>query len=369
MFSFGKNKIRNIAVVDLGSTSVGAAYATYSGVASPTTVFSVRLPVEAYGTGTTGALRTLDAVAKEMTAKGATRLHEATGSGAIEEVVVLIESPWQTSKLSVSTITKEKPFLFTKNLLSEAMPEKGRATVVATVLNGYETLEPVGKQASRAEIAVLSSHIDPEVERLTKRAVRSFTGAAPLRYVAFADAVPQVLKDFFPHEREFLALSIGETTTDVAFIKQGHLAGFETAPAGSAGFYASAKSAGVSARGVVDGIIDTEKNSMLQKRVEEATALWVQTMRDTLLTVAAEGALPRTLFVFCDERTLPLFKRLLDASELHTLWLSDEPLSIIPMNKASLAASVQKLDERVENDPILDLLCLLSRVDTRKMVY
>jgi len=361
MFSFlGKNHVKNIAVVDFSSTSVGAAYATVSGVAPPEVVFSVRIPSGEYGAGNAGALRALDMVAKDMMNKGAPLLRKVTGSGSVEATFVLIGSPWQKDILSTKTIEKDKPFIFTKTLLEEGTPKEGRVAIVGTVLNGYETTEPIGKKVKRAEIAMLSASLDPEIERLSKRAIRSFVGAAPLSFVSFAEAAPHVLKKYFPHERDFLAIRVLDATTDIAFIKQAHLAGVETALQGTGAFHAAAKTKGFSKGAAVDGIIDKEKSGALSKRMEEASSAWIAAMREAFLKVAAEGALPRTLFLFADEGALPLFKNLLDAPELHTLWLSDEPLSVIPMNKGSLGASMRRLDARTESDAVLDLLCHLA---------
>jgi hypothetical protein len=365
MFSlFGKRSVRNIAVVDVNSTTVGAAYATYSGVAAPRIVYAQIIPVEPYGKDAPGMLRALDALAKDMTHNGAPLLRKTTGTGEVERAVLLIGSPWQTSSLSVKVIEDEKPFLFTKAMLAEASPAL-RARVMGTLLNGYEAKDPVGKRAKRAEISVLASTIDPEVERLARRAVRGIAGAAPISLVSFAETAPEVLKDYFPHERDFLALRIGLETTEIAFVKQEHLAGLVCASAGSAAFYQAAEDSGLSAGGVVEGIIDRPKSERLQKRFEDAERAWVMTMREAFLKVASEGALPRTLFLFGDERMLPLWKRLLDAPELHALWLSDEPLSVIPLGRGSLAASLQRLDERLPSDAMLDLLCLFSRGSLR----
>jgi hypothetical protein len=361
MFSFlGKQRARNIAVVDLSSTSAAAAYATYSGIAPPQIIFSAREPAEAYGSGAAGSLRALDAVAREMTSKGAPLLRKVTGTGSVEEVILLLGDPWQKTSLSIKIVEKDKPFIFTKSLLTEAVPSGSRATIVSTVLNGYDSPEPVGKKVKRAEIAVLSSTTDGEVERLAKRAIRTFTGAAPLSLLSFPEAATAVLKGFFPHERDFLALRIGNETTEIAFVRDGYPAGVETAATGAGAFSSAAGHAGVSSAGVA-GIIDREKSGRLETHMQGAEQAWVTAMHDAFLKVAAEGALPRTLFLFADEEVLPLFKRLLDAPDLHTLWLSDEPLSVIPMQRGSLSASMRKADDQLEDDVVLDVLCLTAR--------
>lgn len=366
----GKPRAKNIAVIDISSASVGAAYATISGVAPPAMVFQTRIENRSETASTPGMLRALDAVARELSTKGVSRLRSVTGSASIDTAYVLMSAPWQTSKLSVKTIEKEKQFLFTEAMLAEALAEErktsGTTSLIASVLNGYETPNPVGKRTTRAEIVLLSSAIDAEIEPYIKRAIRSFVGAAPLEFISFASASHLVLRGLFPHERDFLALRIGTEGSELAFIKHGHLAGIETAGAGTSLFAKAAREHGiVSPGGVSDtenGLIDKEKSQRLAERLAETERTWIGLMKETLVKIAAEGALPRVIFLFSDERTLPFFKRLLDAPELHALWLSDEPLTVIPVVPRQFFQFMRHINTD-ESDAVLDMLSMLSRVE------
>lgn len=365
---FGKPRGRNIAVVDISPASVGAAFSTIAGVAPPAIVYSSRVDNESASGATPGALRALDAVAREMSLKGAPALKNATGSGSVEEAYVLVGAPWQRSKLYVHTIEKEKPFIFSEAMLHEAMAEgkKDGSTVsrIASVLNGYETPMPVGKRATRAEIVLLASSIEPEIEPYIKRAVRSFVGSAHLSYVSFGSTAHLVLEGHFPHERDFIALRIGTEATELASIKQNHLVGVETVPVGAGHFTRAAREHGIVSSSVPDagkGLIDVENNERLSEKLAQVEETWTATMKDAFLKIAAEGALPRVIFLFAEERSLPFFKRLLDSPTLHQLWLSDEPLSVIPVGKRHFAQFMRHIKEDTD-DSVLDMLALLSRV-------
>jgi hypothetical protein len=363
MFSFfGKKRIKNVAVVDLSSMSASVAYTTIKGTAAPLVVHTAHTDAEVHGAGASGALRALDTVARSMVKEGAAKLRKASGTGALDEVLLLIEHPWQTTKLDVKSYAKEKPFIFTHAMLSEALSVKeGSAVLVGASLNGYETEDPVGKHVLRAELSVLVSTTDPEVERLAKRAVRSFAGSAPITLASFPDAATYVLRGFFPHERDFLAVRVGYASTEIAHVKQGRLAGIEVAHEGAGALIEAGKSSGVST-GAVTGLIDKEKSAKLDAALSDAESKWISAMHEAFLKAASEGALPRVIFLFADERVLPLFKRLLDAPELHTLWLSDEPLSVMPLTKGQFAPFLQLLPTTEGGDPMLDLLCLHARL-------
>lgn len=366
---FGKTKARNIAVVDVNSLSVGAAFATISGIAPPAIVFSTRIKNRVPHTGAPGMLRALDEVAKDMIEKGAPLLKTITGSGSVENATILLSSPWQASTLHVHGITKEKPFIFTEDMLHtkelDAVPRGCSTTLIASILNGYEVDRPIGKRATKAEVVLMSNCIDQEIEPSVKRAVRSFVGAAPLQFVSFPSAAHLVLQGLFPHERDFLAFSIGNEATEIAFVKQGHLTGIETVMVGALSFSEAAREEGVvSSSGVVDlekGLIDREKNNRLSKRMGEAEAVWIKEVKEALIRIASEGALPRVLFLFCDSVMLTFFKRLLNTPELHALWLSDEPLSLMTIGPRQFSLFMRPISN-TPDDPILDMIALITRV-------
>ncbi len=382
---FGKPKVRNIAVVDVNSLSVGAAFATISGIAPPAIVFSTRVKNTVPSGGTTGMLRALDEVAKEMVEKGVPLLKKTTESGSVEGVTILLSSPWQTSTLNVHAIENEKSFIFTEEMLRDSLLEKSRrgctTSLIASVLNGYETARPIGKRVTKAEVVLLSCCIDQEIESSIKRAVRSFVGAVPLQFVSFPSAAHLVLEGLFPHERDFLAFSIGNETTEIAFIKQGHLTGIETVMAGVLSFTKAAREEGIaSSSGVVDlekGLIDKEKNARLSKRLTEIEKVWITQIKEALIRIAAQGALPRVVFLFSDSVMLAFFKRLLNAPELHALWLSDEPLSVITVEPRQFSLFMRPIlaprqvlgSPETPNDPVLDMVALLTRVREQRVQH
>ncbi len=363
MFSlWGKKQIKNVAVVDVSSIAASVAYLTIRGTAAPLVVHTARAETEVHGAGAAGALRALDIVVRSMVKEGASRLRNASGTGTIDEVLLLIEDPWQTTSLEVKTYAKDKPFIFTHAMYEEALSVKeGSSMLVGASLNGYETEDPVGKKVTKAELSVLVSSVDSEVERLAKRAVRTFAGSAPITLVSFPDAATYVLRGFFPHERDFLAVRVGYSSTQIAHVKQGRLASIEVAREGAGALIEAGKASGLST-GAVTGLIDKEKSAKLEKTLSAAETAWIAAMREAFLKAASEGALPRVIFLFADDRVLPLFKRLLDAPDLHALWLSDEPLSVMPLTKGQFAPFLQLLEGTEGGDSMLDLLCLHARL-------
>ncbi len=155
--------------------------------------------------------------------------------------------------LSSAFLAQDLAEAFLSEALSESRKKYGSTELIASVLNGYETPNPIGKKATRAEMVLLSTHIDPEVEPYIRRAIRSFVGAVPIHTVSFPSAAHLVLRGLFPHERDFLALRVGTDVTELAFVKQTHIAGIEAAAVGTKIFTTAAREQGIEPAGAIPG--------------------------------------------------------------------------------------------------------------------
>lgn len=363
MSLFGGKKSEIYALFDISSSSVGAALVCVSEKALPTVHYSVRLRIEFQGEGATGMLRTLDDVVRKLTTEGGPTLRKAGVPHETSISFVHMSAPWQSSILQTHTVEKEKPFPFTEALQTEALADcaaqGGQSVVVATLLNGYQTAKPIGKKATRTDIIVLCSKIEASIATAVRKAIRGSMGKDSLRFLPFSVVAPHALLSAFPHEHDFLALHISGGASDLVFVKQGLLAGAAATDAGADTFKKAARGSGVSSLAAVSesehGIIDKERNAKLSTRLEEAKAEWFAKMHEALTTLAAGSALPRVLYLFAEPENLSFFQGLLNASEIHGLWLSDEPLTVVPVSVNDFEHFVLQSEGQV-SDPMLDAL-------------
>mgnify|MGYP001575869824 FL=1 len=76
-----------------------------------------------------------------------------------------------------------------------------------------------------------------------------------------------------------------------------------------------------------------------------------------LANFASEHPLPQTVFLLADEDARDFLKRLIDESTLRTLWLSEEPLSVIALTPEH-TTSVVRARGMAEGDIFLSMLAL-----------
>lgn len=365
---FGKSKEQLVALIDIGSSSVGGAYAYFEPASPPTLYFTARIPIvrregEEAGTAMLRALGELGAV---MVRYGGPVLRKEKKGGHISCVLTSIASPWQETRVRVETLSEDKPFLFTRQLLHEtakktAKPVEGRReadeAVIATLLNGYEIGNPFGKKAKRADLIILSSTLNEKVSNEIEKALRHAFHSGRISTLAFAPLAYAVIRDMYPHEKDFLVVDITGEATDFIFVKQGILTDVSSIPQGAHSLIASLKKEHNTCP--VDPVsvpTPTLKDSATPKVNQEQEA-WKSAVSTVLRDFKTRHALPRTVFLLADEPVRAFTEGLLDSKDIHSLWLSDEPLAVIALCPEHLAEFVRTRGE-AEGDVFLALLAL-----------
>lgn len=326
-------KATSIALIDIGSASVGGALARVAPNRHPTIYYSVRIPIELrdHRAADEDMLEALNSVGAMLIRQGAPALRKATGSGSVSQVLMSIGSPWQETQIRTQAIAMGHPFTFTKTLLGDTIAQMDGHThdrvrsgefVIATLLNGYEVANPFGKRANRADLIVLSSTVDKNAALTAHEAVRSLFHTEDIEVTAFAPLSYTVLRDLYPHEKEYLVLSVSGESTDIALVKNGLLVAVTTA-----------------AHGLHH--LKSGKPISLREGKGPAEQEWITSLAAALRTLASERALPRTVFLLTEDGVRDYLAKVLDDPALHRLWLSDDPLTIIPSVPQHLAPYVE----------------------------
>lgn len=370
LFPFGKKKTRSVALIDIGSASVGGAYVHYEEGKSPIIYYTARVDVETRDGETVrdGMLRSLAFLERLLIEEGAPALRREAGSAVIEKVVVSIAAPWQDTTVTTTNLQQKNPFTFTRAHLTEAVKKTGLVpkdrissghTVIATILNGYETPNPFGKRVTRAELVILASTIEKEAANAIEASLRRAFHTNQIELTAFAPVGYTVFRDLYPHQKDFVVLDVSGTGTDAAFVKRGILVEVRSVAYGTQDLLSAARMAGQRAHENATDMLDPAANQSFAKEAEEAKKVWLDGLYAAFAGVAGVQALPRTVLLLADPDSRDYLKRTLEASRLRTLWLSDEPLSVIPVTPAHLAAKV-KTRGLGEGDLFLALLALYA---------
>ncbi len=364
MWPFKEKQRRSAVLIDISSSFVAGAYARYEEDELPTIYYSVRMPVETreHENATAAMLRTLDAVGMELIERGAPALRRETGSGHADGVLVTIGAPWQETKVHSVAIEPGKPFIVTSQLLNEAVilhtdvPDDRIGSgqlVIATILNGYDVPNPIGKTVNRAEVVILSSTLDKEVTESVRTRIRSLYHTHRITFAAFTPTAYSVLRNLYPHQKDFLMLSVSGEGTDLASVHNGLLSDIASLPAGTTSLFSF--------------INKSERMTAIQPgyispalEIESAQEKWSAGLVKLFKQFAEHHSLPRTLFLLADPSAYQYIKHVLESSNIRSLWRADESLSVICMTPEQFASRVRTRG-LAQSDTFLSILALYQQ--------
>lgn len=235
--------MRSAVLIDISPQAAAGACVHYQEGALPTLVYAKRVAAEPRsGEGPERAVeRALETLAALLVAEGGPALLRATGSGTAHGIVVSIDAPWQSAALSTEELSRDRPFLFTRELLLERLAARpafaGMALVdeslVGATLNGYEVPAPFGKQASQATALVLISLIPRNVAEMLARVLRRAYHTKEIFLIAGTSMRYQAVRLAFPIERDCLVVDSSSNDTTVALVRHGLLAAFSSGALGA----------------------------------------------------------------------------------------------------------------------------------------
>lgn len=322
-FQLSKNHARTIALIDIGSASVGGAYVRVAEGKIPTLYYTARVAVEKKEGEeiANSMLHSLAFLERLLMEEGAPALRRETGSGAVDEIRVSVAAPWQETSVISSRIQEDHDFTFThahleavlkKKPLSEGRVSSGE-TVIATLLNGYSVAKPFGKKAKRAELTILSSSIDKEVSEAIRSSLRKAFHTSEIRITSFAPAAYSVFCAQYPHQKDFIVLDVSGSGSDVLFVKHGLLAD-------------------------VQHVSESTPNMGYEST---DTSAWLSALRTVFATFAENRGLPHTVFLLADEGVRDDIKRIIEENDLKALWRTGSELSLIALAPSAFASGVQ----------------------------
>ena len=382
---FGK-KSEVVAVFDINSSSVGGAYVGIEEGQPPTVIYTKRVPVELRNASSETAAvsvpdleRALKSLCEALISEGAPELARVKGSGRIHRIIASVSSPWQQVAIRTEVVEQDRPFTVSRALFATVLKKTGdvpegheawEESVVAALLNGYETRAPFGKKAKRVDLVILSSSIEATVAARITDVLRSVYHTHAVRLVAFSPVAYAALRELYPHEKDFLAIIVSGETTDITLIKRGLLTSTISVSSGTNDLLRATRNVGIPGDAPkvthLDSLIDPSKNEGFRTRAAGAEAAFLDEIGKGLRSFSERYALPRTIFLLAESESREFLRRTLDAAPLRSLWLSDEPLSIVPVLPKH-ALSRMKAAGAVKEDTTLFLLAFSADTPLRRL--
>ena len=358
---FFTKKAQGVVLIDISSASVGGAFMYEKEGEVPALCYTTRQYVERR-TGEEvedATIRTLKSVCDALVSEGAACLYREVGNAHIGMVLASVSAPWQETAVRTVSINGDHSFVFTRALVQKALratpPSLDRivsdTSVISMTLNGYQIEQPWGRRADRADLTVLTSTLDRAIAKSIETTLRGAFHSHTIEITAFAPVAYAVVSNLYPHQEDFVLIDVAGSATNAIIVKQGVLAGVHSIEKGAHDLLASARD--------VDGIkvVKSVRHTIPEHTTAQAEEVWLTAMKGVLSDFASEHPLPRTVFLLADEFARDFLKRLIDSSSLRSLWLSDEPLSVIPLAPEHTANTMRSRG-LAEGDIYLSMLAL-----------
>lgn len=253
LFSSSK-KEKIVAIFDIGSGSIGGAMVRIPLTENkiPSIIKFVRNELKPY-TNFNTYMKDMVSVLNTT----ATSLYNKK-SGAPDEIVCVLASPWYLSETRSIKMSKEKSFVFTKNLPSELIKKeiinltelykdkygKLESTlevlehhIMSVSLNGYPVIDPLGKKCKFFEMDMIIS-LSPKVciDKIRETLSKTFHHI-DVSFSSFTLDTYLAVRDKYVIPDSYLLIDVSGEITDVGIVTKGILKSVISFPFGKRTFF------------------------------------------------------------------------------------------------------------------------------------
>lgn len=247
-FSFSKkNKQKYSLLFDIRGDSVVSAIVKISGTESPEIIYSNNIPVvmrEEIDTQryTAFIMKGLGASVDDVYKNGVVKTLKTLDKGAkIEDIHIILSSPWVLSQSKDIVIKKDKEFKIDQNLLKKIIQSEETSVLTSDIfstkesdkkigtevieekiiqsrLNGYKVNSVFQKSVSELELNLLVSVSNTSFIKDMKTSIGKIFGQNKIFFHSFLLCGFSVIRDIYPYKNDFIFIDVGAETTDVCVV-------------------------------------------------------------------------------------------------------------------------------------------------------
>lgn len=354
IFSRNKNKEKLILVFYLGSSSVEGAlfYTQKSGI--PKIVFSISEPIDLEKTIEID--RFLTSTMKSL--KIVVNLVHSAGFGAPDEIFCVLSSLWCISQTRIIKLEKNAPFIFTPKLADElikkelALFEEENSVNYArsgspvrlieiknikTVLNGYETTNPLNQKGKEVEMTIFVSISGEQILGKIEETIKVDFHSKKVKFSSFALSSFAVIRDMYIQTENFLLVHVGGEVTDISMIKKNILNESISFPLGFnfmiRGVSFISNSSLSEAKSLISLLKDGHTTEALSKKigpvVDKSKAEWLHKFQESLADISSDISVPATVYITVDKDIAELFVETIRGEQFHQYTLTESKFKVI----------------------------------------
>ncbi len=357
LFGFGKNKKEEIvAVLSIGSASVGGMIIRARKDAPPEILTSVRVPVnfllnvnfQAFWRSTRGSLeKVISQLMKDSPQKP-------------NRVFCAFSSPWFISQTRIISVKRSEPFEITESFFDKLIKneikifkskwqsktprlskEYGESEVLeydimSVSLNGYKTQSPFGKKAKKINASVYVSLGIKKIKSEIEEIILENFGSENISFSTVPFVVFSVLENIINPETGYLFVDIGGETSDISLARKNILMETVSFPLGrntltrktAARFKVPLKEAESLIEGFRKGHIGVSDAKKLSSILEQSKKDWCDLFNKALSEISDNGPLPKSLFLVGAKKNNPEFAECVESESFARFTIPKKPFAV-----------------------------------------
>jgi cell division ATPase FtsA len=242
-FSLGSSKEHDL-ILSIGSGSVYGAIAELVKHNPPVMVatYESKFPIKKGITSEALVSHMLGALHSVVTELG------KINKKRVKTAHVVFASPWFSSVSKSLSVSHDEPFTVTEKIVSKLTEEhiasvlkdnrSGKSVIIEQALsdvklNGYETLDPYGKEAKTLDISLYISSSPEEINKKIESEIYPVIHPGSIIFHTFPFVSERVVQNLFSPKDDFAFIDIGSEISDVVIVRRGSIHSLVSFPVGS----------------------------------------------------------------------------------------------------------------------------------------
>lgn len=372
-----KDKDELMLVFNMGSSSVGAALflAQKSGI--PKIIFSTREPIPIEEEAQIDrflflASKSLDVVAKKVL---------MTGLGVPDRIFCVLSSQFYVSQTRIISFKQDIPFVFTVKLADSLIQKEIKifqeehaskyASIggdirpielknIKTMLNGYETSNPLDQKAKELEMVIFISISGEQILKKVEDVIRKYFHFEQIKFSSFAMAFFTTVRDVYKQQENFLLVDIGGELTDISMTKKNILRESISFPLGR-NFLTRGVASGLGCSlNEANSLISLFKDGHAEKSVAKKLALimkqlqtkWLEKFQESLANLSHDISIPSTIYIAIDKDLADFFSETIKSEQFSQYTLAESKFEVVFLS-TELLHGIATFKDSVIREPFI----------------
>ncbi|HBB49372.1 TPA: hypothetical protein DEQ22_01755 [Candidatus Nomurabacteria bacterium] len=374
IFSKPKEKEELMLVFDIRSSMVGGALFWTQKSEIPKIIFSVREPIIPEENLDADKLLSLTIKTLEIVAD---KIYMAR-LGAPSRIFCVLSSPWYVSQTRIISLKRNTPFVFNAKLADnliqkeikffeeEHLAKYGDSVRaielknIKTVLNGYETTQPLNKKIKELEMAIFISMSGEQVLKKIENTIGRHFHLNPIKFISSLMTSFTITRDMYAEQDNFLLVDIGGEITDISIIKKsipresvsfplGH--NFLTREvAGRLGCGLSEANSFISL--LKDGHAERSVVKKIKPIIDQLKTEWLIKFQESLANISNNISIPATVYMTIDREMADFFTQIIKSEQFSQYSLTESKFEVIVLN-TELLYGTAIFKENIIREPFL----------------